>query len=119
MRWILSGVDSPGMVRTKLTLEQVRMILRIYWTDQYARRKQGLRTTPGLRVRLAEQFEVSVEVIKKVISIKHNQHGRRRRVRFKTIALKSIQRHVRKREDRRNGIDRKSRRKAGRPRSEV
>ena len=88
---------APGRTESSLTLPQVRMILRIYWTDQYVRRKQGLRTTPGLRVRLAEQFGTSVEVIKKVISIKENQHRRHRRSRFKTIALKSIKRNVQRR----------------------
>lgn len=73
------------------------MILRIYWTDRYQRQAIGKSTTLGLRQRLAKQFDVSVEVIKKIISIKHNQHGQRRRRRFRTISLKSIQRSVKQR----------------------
>lgn len=73
------------------------MILRIYWTDRYQRRALGFtRCTLGIRERLAKQFNVSVEVIKKVVGIKH-QRGLIRRQRFNTIALHSIQSSVKKR----------------------
>jgi hypothetical protein len=85
----------PNMVRTSLTPEQVRMILRIHRTDRYTRRAQGFeRGTLGLREKLAKTFGVSPEVIKKITSLKHNQHGRPRRERFPGIALKSIERNV-------------------------
>lgn len=88
----------PARTLSSLTLPQVRMILRIYWTDRYTRRARGkLGTTLGLRIRLAQQFDVSVEVVKKVISIKHNQYGWPRRNRFKTVSLLSIQRTVKRR----------------------
>lgn len=91
---------APGRTLSSLTTPQVRMILRIYWTDRYQRRALGFtRCTLGIRERLARQFDVSVEVIKKMIAIKHNQHGRQRRQRFKTISLRAIQRQVRKRLD--------------------
>lgn len=89
---------APGRTLSSLTLDQVRMILRIYWTDRYQRRALGFkRCTHGTRERLAKQFDVSVEVIKKVVSIKENQHRRQRRQRFKTVALKTIKRHVQER----------------------
>lgn len=111
---------APGHTLSSLALPQVRMILRIYWTDRYRRRKLGLRSTTGLKPRLAREFDVSIEVIKKIVAIKHNQHGRRRRQRFKTIALKTIQRNVQKREERRDGIERTNgNRKAGRPRKKM
>lgn len=101
MIWIITVAKgrkiAPGRTLSSLIIPQVRMILRIYWTDQYQCRMRGQRTTPGLRIRLARQFDVSVEVIKKVISIRHNQYGGSTRNRFKTIALKSIQRHVKNR----------------------
>lgn len=82
---------APGRTLSSLKLEQVRMILRIYWTDRYQRRVIGLnRCTPGIRERLAKQFDVSIEVIKKVVGVKHS----RRRLRFKTISLKTIKRNV-------------------------
>lgn len=88
---------------SSLTVEQQRMILRIFWLDRYQRRALGFnRSTIGLRARLAKQFDVSPEVIKKLVGIKHNQYGYRRRVRFKSIALGSIQRHVKKRLRHRN-----------------
>lgn len=74
------------------------MILRIYWTDRYQRQAIGFnRCTPGIRERMAKQFDVSVEVIKKLVGIRHNQHAQPRRRRFRTISLKSIQRHVKER----------------------
>lgn len=86
---------APGRTLSSLSLPQVRMILRIYWTDLYQRRALGFKQpTRGIRERLARQFDVSIEVIKKVVTIRHNQHGRPRRQRFKTISLKTIQRRV-------------------------
>lgn len=83
---------------SSLTLEEQRLILRIFWTDRYQRRALGFnRSTIGLLPRLAKQFDVSTEVIKKLVGIKHNQYGCRRRQRFKGIALGSIQRHVKRR----------------------
>lgn len=118
IRWITAVAKGRKIARastlSSLTLPQVRMILRIYWTDRYTRLARGKRTTPGLRVRLARQFDVSVEVIKKLISIKHNQHGQLRRARFKTVSLPSIQRNV-KRRLRQRGIPIASRPR-GRPR---
>lgn len=80
------------MVRSSLSLPQVRMILRIYWTDRYTRRAQGLKNaTHGMQKRLAQQFRTSPDVIKKVVSIKHNQHGQPRRERYPTVNLRGIQ----------------------------
>lgn len=88
---------APGRTLSSLTTPQVRMILRICWTDRYQRRAEGFnRCTPGIRERLARQFDVSVEVIKKVMGVRHNRQDRRRS-RFKTIALKTIQREVKER----------------------
>jgi len=86
------------MARSPLSLDQVRMILRIFWTDRYTRKAAGLSTTTrGLRGRLAKQFGVSEEVIKKITYIKKNQTGAKRRTRYKTIALGSLQRNVKAR----------------------
>lgn len=88
----------PARTLSSLSAAQVRMILRIYWTDRYQRRMLGyIRGTIGIRNRLARQFGVSIETIKKIVGIKHNQHGRRRRNRFKTISLASIQSGVKER----------------------
>lgn len=84
----------PARTLSSLTIPQIRMILRIYWTDRYQRRALGcVRGTLGIRTRLAHQFDVSIEVIKKVVAINHSQ----RQNRFKTISLKDVQRGVRKR----------------------
>jgi hypothetical protein len=93
-----------GMRRTSLKLPQVHLILRIYYTDRYQRRDLGLqRATPGLYDRLARQFGVSREVIKKIVSIRENQYGWPRRKRFPSIALKSIKRNVKNRKANRYG----------------
>lgn len=71
------------------------MILRIFYTDRYQRQAKGKTMgTPGLRGRLAKQFDVSPEVIKKITGLKDNQHGQKRRVRFSGIAIKTIKRRV-------------------------
>lgn len=77
----------PGHNTSPLKPEDVRLILRIYWTDKYAREAYGFkRSTPGIRNRLAKQFGVSYEVIKKIVAMKSNEHRQvRRRRRFKTI----------------------------------
>lgn len=107
----------PGRTLSSLTLAQVRMILRIYWTDRYQQQALGFnRCTPRLRERLARQFDVSVEVIKKIVGIRHNQNSRRRRVRFKTIKLQSIQSSVKHRLHQR-GVQ-VAKRGVGRPRKE-
>lgn len=81
-----------------LSLPQVRMILQIYWTDYYTRKHQGYKAcSRGIRERLARKFGTNVEVIKKVISIKHNIRGKPRRRRYPTIALQTLQTKVRKR----------------------
>jgi hypothetical protein len=93
----------PGMRRTTLTHEQVRMIVLIYYTDLYQRRELGLtRCTTGLRPRLAKQFGASIETIKKIIGMPHNG-SRKRRKRFPGIALSNIQNSARKRVRQRNG----------------
>lgn len=102
MIWIMAMVKGhkigPARTLSSLSTAQVRMILRIYWTDRYQRRMLGyIRGTIGIRNRLARQFGVSIETIKKIVGIKHNQHGRRRRNRFKTISLASIQSGVKER----------------------
>lgn len=92
---IMSEVDRPGYIRTSLTKAQVRMILRIIWVDRYQRRAKGLnRGTIGVHARIAKQFSVSIGVVKKIAGLKENQHRRKPRARFKTIAIKSIKRHV-------------------------
>lgn len=87
----------PWMNQPSLDIKEVRTILRIYWTDQYIRKAQGLRGTAGIRKRLARQFNTSIEIIKKIVGIKHNQAGKNRRRRYPTIALQSIQRHAKHR----------------------
>lgn len=79
-----------------LSLDQVRMILRIYWTDIYLREQKGLRGTYGLRDRLATRFNTTPEIIKKIVSIKHNSRGKRR-ARYPSISLQRIQVHVKHR----------------------
>ena len=74
--------------RTSLTIPQVRMILRIYWTDKTRRRHAGYnRTTNGMTARLAKQFGVSIEVIRKIVA----QRDNRKRKRFKSVKVEAIQ----------------------------
>lgn len=78
-----------------LSLDQVRMILRIYWTDQYTRQKLGFTNgTYGIKHRLANQFGTTVEIIKKVVGIKQNAVGSRRRARYPSINLQTMKRNV-------------------------
>lgn len=84
----------PARTLSSLTPAQARMILRIYWTDRYQRQALGyIRGTIGIQTRLANQFGVSNEVIKKLVAIRN----RKRRQRFKSIGLRGIQRGVKKR----------------------
>jgi hypothetical protein len=93
-----------GMSRTSLTLPQVRMIYRIYWTDKYQRHAAGFtRTTRGIFERLGKTFGVSTEVIRQIAKLRDNQHGKPKRERFPTIALKSIRRNVKNRKANRYG----------------
>lgn len=73
------------------------MILRIYWTDRYMRQAQGLKNaTHGMQKRLARQFATTPAIIKKIVSIKHNSPGRRRK-RYPTVKLQSIQTSIKNR----------------------
>lgn len=87
----------PNMNRASLDLKQVRMILRIYWTDHYTRAAQGKQATHGIRKRLARQFNTNIEIVKKIVSIKPNHPGGKRRRRYPTIALQSMQKQIKAR----------------------
>lgn len=82
------------MVTTSLTIPQVQMILQIYWTDRYMRQSiGGDRSSRNLLTRIAKQFGVSVEVIKKVTALKDSAN----RERFPTIRVGDIKRRIRHR----------------------
>lgn len=84
----------PGMNQPSLNLDQVRMILHIYWIDHYTRAAQGKQGTYGIRKKLARQFNTSVEIIKKIVSIKYNTPEKTRR-RYPSISLHYIKRKAR------------------------
>lgn len=92
-----------GCRRTILSPAQVRMILRIYWTDKLQRREIGKRCSRGLLNRIAKQFGVSVHVIKKITDM--TDAVRRRR--FASIRVRDIkydvQHHLKRRKERNHG----------------
>jgi hypothetical protein len=62
---------NPGMRRTTLTIDQVKMILRIYWIDKAKRKALGFtRSTYGLRGRLARQYRVTPNIIRNIAFLK-------------------------------------------------
>lgn len=80
------------------------MVLRIYYTDRYQRQDLGIsRASKGLYNRLAKQFGVHIETIKKIVLMRENQYGRPRRKRYPGIELKSIKRNVKNRKANRHG----------------
>ncbi len=85
--WKKPWVAPANGPHTTLTMPQVYMILRIYWTDRYRRQAIGLvRSTRGLRGRLAKQFGVSEDVIKKTVEMRDNK----KRNRFKSIKVQNV-----------------------------
>lgn len=87
-----AGKLSPGMSIGQLTPKQVRMVLRIYWTDQYTRRAEGFtRGTRGLIKRLAFQSDVSADTIEKITVLTNDPA---KRTRYKTVSLTTIKRLV-------------------------
>src|SRR6266550_7081921 len=79
---------------SKLPRDQIRLILRIYWTDKLARRGVGKsRGTPGLYDRLAAEFGVSKRLIRILADLRDTE----KKNRFKEISVENIQYDVKRR----------------------
>jgi hypothetical protein len=79
---------NPGMRRTTLTIDQVKMILRIYWLDKAKRRADGYHNCSyRLYQRLAAQFKVSTDVIHRIADARDIQ-GRKS---FKSVSVRNEQ----------------------------
>lgn len=93
-------VFKKGDNRGYLTPAQVRLILRIYWTDQYTRRAQGFsKGTYGLHARLIKKFGVGRSTIERITEMVNDPDRRR----YPGIHLTQIKRLV-KVQLRRRGI---------------
>ena len=89
-----SKVTWLGSISKQLTREQIRLILRIYWTDRLARKAAGKGCcTLGLYDRLAAEFGVSRRLIRHIADARDNVN----KDRFKDISVSHVRKDVRRR----------------------